>query len=157
MEILKFLNGHWSDFLGLVTLIGGWLGLRHRAAKQQATWQQVERWANAAADAVILWIQRTGTAVDAADVIERWRERLLEFATAVGFDVSPNDMKRALAIASQRVGTVALQHNIEQLDRVAEAMRLKMVNGAAAPIGKTERVDRTARASVQPPFGKPAP
>lgn len=153
MEIINFIERHWSDIvLGLGTL-ATLLGLRAKAAQKQATWQQVEKWANAAADSVLLWLQAISPsiAVDADEIVAKWRERLLEFAAAVGFEVNADHMRKALAIANARIGKVALDHNIIALQKVADAMRHKMNNGALAPITK---VERTTKTSTPPPFGE---
>ena len=155
MEVLKFLDGHWSDILVGLGVIAGWLGIKRRAAKNQAKWELVQQWANAAADFVVVWINNrgpTGIPLEVPTIIEKWRSRFLEFATAMGFDVSEDHMKKALAIATARVGQSALKYNIEQLSIAAEKMLKHLNNGmVVAPITKTERA---AKVSNPPPFGE---
>lgn len=158
MEVLKFLDGHWSDIIIGLGVLAGWLGIKKKAASNQAKWEQVEHWANAAADFVVLWIQNqgaTGIPLEVPTIIAKWRSRFLEFAAAVGFDVSPEHMKKALAIATARVGQSALKYNIEQLSIAAEKMLKHMNNGIVVqPITKAERA---AKVSNPPPFGEKKP
>lgn len=158
MEVLKFLDGHWSDILIGLSVIGGWFGIKRRAARLQAQWEQVRQWSEAAADFVVLWIQNqgdTGIPLDVPPLIEKWRKRLLEFAAAVGFDVSAGDMKKGLAVATARIGQAALKYNIVQLSLAAEKMLKHMNNGIVVP--PITKAERAAKVSNPPPFGEKKP
>lgn len=104
MQLLDLITRHWDDILAVAGVVAGWLGVRARAKRKQATLDQIARYAVAAADMLIVAVRHQIIPYD-ADHIGEWRTRLERLVGAAGFALPPTAVPRARVIAAEHLMT----------------------------------------------------
>jgi len=139
MSILQFVASNPELTMELLTLVGGAFGLNRWRKKRASTAAEIDRWASAAAQGVMLGI-RLGLFPGREEAIADFLRRLNDLAGAFGIQVSVDHEARALAVfqeqlvkAGQFVLTAELRNLHDAADHALKRLTVLKAKAQALP------------------------
>lgn len=122
-SIWQFISQHPDLVITAVsTLLGLFGAQRWRAAVRAATAAEVDRWANAAAAAVVVMI-RAGVFRRDEDAAAEWLQRFRILAAAAGVQLTDADERRASAVAHEAIAAAGQEQIMLEAAKIDAALR----------------------------------
>ncbi len=105
----------WEMIAAILAVALPILGKRFWTEKRQASRAAIERWANVAADVIIVLVESDAIPDDEVQIMALWTERFKKLLTYAGIKFDAKTEALARAVALERIGQAALIHEAKKL------------------------------------------
>ena len=126
----------WETVMAILAVVIPIIGKKLWTERRTATKASIERWANVAADIIIVLVERDAIPDDEKVIMALWTERfkkLLEYA-GLKFDAKSEALARSVAL--ERIGRAAFLHETKKLGAKAKEISYEFTNGLTSKVKK---------------------